>query len=58
MLATDTPQWTGQSARISMSGMFLNTTNLTGIFSHWDMSQVTNLAGMFQNAKGFNQSLS
>jgi hypothetical protein len=57
MLATDTPHWTGQAARISMSGMFANTTNLTGIFSHWDMSQVINLVGMFQNAKGFNQPL-
>lgn len=58
MLAEDTPQWQGQSARVSMSGMFQSTTNLTGTFTGWDVSQVTSMANMFADAKGFNQSLS
>jgi hypothetical protein len=58
VLAEDTPQWVGQSARVSLAEMFAETTNLTGDFSHLDWSQVVNMSGMFRNAQGFNQPLS
>jgi surface protein len=58
LLATDTPQWTGRAAKISMAGMFQSTKNLTGTLQTRDVSQVVNMSNMFADAKGFNLLLS
>ncbi|MEL6534123.1 MAG: BspA family leucine-rich repeat surface protein [Bacteroidota bacterium] len=53
--ATDAPNLTGVQ---SMQSMFSRATALTGNFSNWDVSQITNMHSAFSDCTNFNGDLS